>query len=114
MLGSAVSSSTPNDFHPKAHIGPPTDPVMNRYTCEGPPRKGCTPVGMQRALDSAIGLPRRSTNALLMLGFVMPLDVRRILMCAFPWSDRRPDRGRPTSGGRLLVRPRRRTIARAR
>jgi hypothetical protein len=29
MLGSAVSSSTPNDFQPKPHIGPPTDPLMN-------------------------------------------------------------------------------------
>ena len=34
-------------------------------------------VGMQRALDSAIGLPRRSTSASWMLGFLMPADVRR-------------------------------------
>src|SRR5205814_1926925 len=84
MLGSAVSSSTPNDLQPKVHIGPPTDPVMKRYTYEGPPGKGCTPVGIQRALDSAIGLPRRSTNALLMLALVMPLEVRRIFMCTSP------------------------------
>src|SRR5437867_3384937 len=83
MLGSAVSSNTPSDFQPKPHIGPPTDPVMKRYTYEGPPAKGCTPVGMQRALDSAIGLPRRSTKALAMLTLVMPLEVRRILMRAF-------------------------------
>jgi hypothetical protein len=32
---------------------------------------------MQRALDSAIGLPRRSTSALWMLVFVMPAEVSR-------------------------------------
>jgi hypothetical protein len=32
-------------------------------------------VGMQRALESAIGLPRRSTSALWMLVFLMPADV---------------------------------------
>jgi hypothetical protein len=37
-------------------------------------------VGMQRALDSAIGLPRRSTSASWMLGFLMPADVRRSLI----------------------------------
>ena len=37
-------------------------------------------VGMQRALDSAIGLPRRSTSALWMLVFLMPADVRSSLM----------------------------------
>ena len=37
-------------------------------------------VGMQRALDSAIGLPRRSTSASWMLVFLMPADVRRNLM----------------------------------
>jgi hypothetical protein len=37
-------------------------------------------VGMQRALESAIGLPRRSTSASLMLVFLMPADVRRSLM----------------------------------
>jgi hypothetical protein len=34
---------------------------------------------MQRALDSAIGLPRRSTSASRMLAFLMPADVRRNL-----------------------------------
>jgi hypothetical protein len=37
-------------------------------------------VGMQSALDSAIGLPRRSTSASWMLVFLMPADVRRNLM----------------------------------
>ena len=34
---------------------------------------------MQRALDSAIGLPRRSTSALSMVVLVMPAEVRRNL-----------------------------------
>ena len=34
-------------------------------------------VGMQRALDSAIGLPSRSTSASWMLVFLMPAEVRR-------------------------------------
>ena len=75
-----MSSSTPNDFHPRPHIGPPCEPLMNPYTCEGPPGKGCTPVGTQSALDSAIGLPSKSTSASWMLAFLMPLDVRRILI----------------------------------
>jgi len=52
---------------------------------EGPTEKGYTAVGMQRALDSAIGLPRRSTNALWMLVFLMPEEVRRnFMMVSFP------------------------------
>ena len=30
MLGSAVSSSTPNDFQPNSHMGLAVDPLMNR------------------------------------------------------------------------------------
>src|SRR5262245_27840652 len=37
-------------------------------------------VGMQRALDSAIGLPRSSTSAAWMLVFLMPAEVSRSLM----------------------------------
>src|SRR5687767_15013940 len=37
-------------------------------------------VGMQRALDSAIGLPSRSTSALRMLVFLMPAEVSRNFM----------------------------------
>src|SRR5437868_13066686 len=53
-------------------------PVMNRYAPRMPP--GACPydaVGMQRASHSAIGLPSRSSIASLMLGFLMPADVRR-------------------------------------
>src|SRR6476660_1850603 len=40
---------------------------------------------MTRAVDSAIGLPSRSTNALSMLAFLMPADVRRSLMLPPGW-----------------------------
>jgi hypothetical protein len=40
-------------------------------------------VGMQRALDSPIGLPRRSTRASWMLVFLMPAEVRRNLIVPF-------------------------------
>jgi hypothetical protein len=39
-----------------------------------------TAVGMQRALDSAIGLPSRSTSAWWMLVLLIPADVRRNLI----------------------------------
>ena len=39
-------------------------------------------VGMQRALDSAIGLPRRSTSASWMLVFLMPRDVEELSRCS--------------------------------
>jgi hypothetical protein len=56
-------------------------PLMNRHAALGP-AIGCPydAVGMQRALDSAIGLPSRSTSAAWMLVFLMPADVRRSLM----------------------------------
>src|SRR6185503_15425539 len=79
MLGSAVSSSTPRDFQPNSHMGVlGSRPLMNRHAAPGP-AMGCpyAAVGMQSALDSAIGLPSRSTNALWMLVFLMPAEVRR-------------------------------------
>src|SRR5205823_14949617 len=82
MLGSAVSSSTPKDFQPNSHMGVlASRPLMNRHAAPGP-AMGCpyAAVGMQRALASSIGLPRRSTSALWMLVFLMPAEVRRNLM----------------------------------
>src|SRR2546423_636291 len=79
MLGSAVSSSTPNDFQPRSHIGfSGSRPLMNRHAWPGV-TWGCPypAVGMQRALASAIGLPRRSMSALWMLVFLMPAEVSR-------------------------------------
>src|SRR3954470_14168132 len=83
MLGSAVSSSTPKDFHPNSHMGQRgSRPLMNSHALTPGPTHGCPyiAVGMQRALASLIGFPRRSTSALSMLWFVMPADVRRSVM----------------------------------
>src|SRR5204863_8597620 len=78
MLGSAVSSSTPNDFQPSSHIGVlGSRPLMNFHAWPAPPRLAYDAVGMQRALHSAIGLPSRSSNASWMLVFLMPPEVRR-------------------------------------
>src|SRR5438094_6461827 len=78
MLGSAVSSSTPNDCQPNSHIGVlGSRPLMNRHAWKAPSGLAYAAVGMQRALDSAIGLPRRSTSALWILVFLMPAEVRR-------------------------------------
>src|SRR3954447_3852545 len=82
MLGSAVSSSSPSDFQPSSVIGCSEFPLMNRqptHGCRGWPYAA---VGMQSALHSAIGLPRRSTKAAEMLGFLIPAEVRRNLMDA--------------------------------
>ena len=92
MLGSAVSSSTPNDFQPSSHMGQRgSRPLMNRQAAPGP-AKGCPyeAVGMQRALASLIGLPRRSTSASWMLGFLMPADVSRSLILIWPTYGRLP------------------------
>src|SRR5262245_25696456 len=76
MLGSAVSSSTPNDFQPSSHMGVVgSHPVMKFHALPAPPGLAYPAVGIQRALESAIGLPRNSTSALWMLGFLMPADV---------------------------------------
>ena len=80
MLGRAVSSSTPRDFQPSSHIGQlGSCPLMNCHAFSPGPTQGCPyiAVGMQRALDSPIGLPNRSTSASWMLAFLMPADVRR-------------------------------------
>src|SRR6476659_6035689 len=80
MLGSAVSSSTPKDCQPSSHIGQlGSCPLMNCHAFSPGPTQGWPyiAVGMQRALDSLIGLPSRSTSASWMLAFLMPADVRR-------------------------------------
>jgi hypothetical protein len=60
-------------------------PVTKRYGPAGL-AFGCPydPVGMQRALDSSIGLPRSATSASRMLAFLMPAEVRRSFRgCSF-------------------------------
>src|SRR5689334_24160578 len=78
MVGSAVSSSTPNDFQPKSHMGDGLRPAMKRQA-EAGVHIGCpySAVGMQRAPASPIGLPRSCTSAEWMLGFVTPPDVSK-------------------------------------
>jgi hypothetical protein len=79
MLGNAVSSRTPSDFH-SMEVMPPQGgtPLMKPRTETGPQIgwPHCA-VGMQRAVESAIGLPSSSTSASRMLGFVTPPEVRR-------------------------------------
>ena len=76
MLGKAVSSSTPSDFHSSSHIGHRgSRPLMNRHVPAGLPC-GCpySAVGMQSAFAWAMGLPRRSMSAARMLAFSRPID----------------------------------------
>src|SRR5580692_8463321 len=81
MLGRAVSSNTPKDFQPNSHMGQiGCCPLISRHAWPAPPGKAYAAVGMQSALDSAIGLPSRSTSASWMLVLVMPAEVRRSLM----------------------------------
>lgn len=79
MLGSAVSSSTPTDFHPRSTMGFSEFPLMNCQALTPGPTQGCPyiAVGMHKALDSAIGLSNMSTNASCMLLLLMPADVSR-------------------------------------
>src|SRR6266540_1925981 len=74
---------------------------MNRHAPPGLPW-GCPypAVGIQRALESAIGLPRRSTSVSWMLGFLMPAEVRRSFMTAFRWSE--PNAIRRLAGRQIL------------
>ena len=70
------------DFQPSPTVGVPVSwPLMHSHAWRGP-AIGCpySAVGMQRASDSAIGLPSSSTSASLMLAFLMPAEVRRSFM----------------------------------
>src|SRR5829696_4617733 len=53
MLGSAVSSSTPKDFHPNSHMGQPgSRPLMNSHAFTPGPTHGC-PVHCGRSAEGA-------------------------------------------------------------
>src|SRR5262245_23514117 len=77
MLGSAVSSSAPTDFHPSSTMGSADRPLMNSHPRTPGPTLGCPhiAVGMHRAVQSAIGFSSRSSSALWMLAFLTPADV---------------------------------------
>jgi hypothetical protein len=83
MLGSAVSSSTPKDFQPNSHKGVVARPLICRHARPAPPGRAYAAVRMQRALDSAIGLPSRSTSASWLLAFLMPAEVSRSFTMPF-------------------------------
>ncbi len=77
-LGSAVSSRTPRAFHSMEVMPPHGGMPLTKPRTEAGPHIGwphCA-VGIQRAVESVIGLPNRSTSALRMLEFVIPPDVR--------------------------------------
>jgi hypothetical protein len=99
MLGSAVSSSTPIDFQPSSTMGVlGSCPAMKFHAGSAPAFMPWFAVGMQRALDSAIGLPRRSTSPSRMPAFLMPAEVSRSLMDANPSTTPREDRDEETDG----------------
>src|SRR5436305_11256210 len=89
MLGSAVSSRTPTDRQPSSVMGVDAEPLMTRYAISAPLDIAYTAVGMQSALDAAIGLPSNSTSASEMLAFFTPADVSRSFTVPFGWSRRR-------------------------
>src|SRR4051812_25820873 len=85
MLGSAVSSRTPRDFHPRSHMGISDLPLMKRHGPAGVAQGGLYPaVGIQSALDSAIGLPKRATSASRRLLFLTPAEVSSSFTRPFP------------------------------
>src|ERR1700739_4679742 len=80
MRGSAVSPSPPNDFQPNSHKGLKADPQISLQAMPAPPGRAYAAVGIQRALDSEIGLPSSAPRASWMLVFVIQAEVRRSLM----------------------------------
>src|SRR4051812_17135809 len=70
------------DLHPRSTMRLSLFPLMNRQAPAPGPTAGCAyiAVGMQRALESAIGLPRRSTRAASMLWLLTPPDVSSSFM----------------------------------
>src|SRR3954452_15309704 len=82
MLGRAVSSRMPTDFQPRSTMWLASFPAMNCQGMMPGPTRGCPycAVGMQRAADSAIGLPSIPTSASWMLRFWTPAEVRSSFM----------------------------------
>src|SRR3954447_16108581 len=70
------------DCHPSPTIGLSLFPLMNRHGPAPGPTAGCAyiAVGMQRALDWAIGFRGRATNAAPQLWFLMPPEVSNSFM----------------------------------
>src|SRR4029453_15314865 len=82
MLGSAGGSSTPRDFQPNSIIGQRGFCPLMKFHALGGPAMGCPydAVGMQRALDSAIGLPSRGARAAGVAGVFVPRGLGENIM----------------------------------
>src|SRR6478672_3197263 len=87
MVGRAVSSRTPTDFHPSEVMASPGSPPVTNLCTDRGPHMGCPhwAVGMQSAADSEIGLPSMPTSASRMLAFVTPPEVRSSFIAKAPW-----------------------------
>ena len=78
MLGSAVSSNNPTDFHPNWVICESSLPLTNSHGFTPGPTGGwpyCA-VGMHSAVHSSIGLPSIRSSAAWMLRLLTPAEVR--------------------------------------
>jgi hypothetical protein len=73
MLGNAVSSRTPTDFHPSPAMGCADSPLMNRHTPNGVDC-GCpyAAVGVHKALHSPIDLHTKLESRLAQRGVIDP------------------------------------------
>src|SRR4051794_15824280 len=77
MLGKAVSSNRPTDFHPSWVICESSRPLTKPHGFTPGPTCGwpyCA-VGMHSAVHSSIGLGSKSTSASRMVGLLTPADV---------------------------------------
>src|SRR6478735_3585933 len=97
MVGRAVSSRTPTDFHPSEVMASPGSPPLTKRRTDPGPHMGCPhcAVGMQSAADSEIGLPNMPTSASRMLVFLTPPEVRSIFIAGAPWPCWTWGNGRP-------------------
>src|SRR4029078_1184568 len=79
MLGRAVSSINPTDFHPSSVMGCSERPATNSHTYSPGPAWGWPyiAVGMHSAVHSSMGWPSISSSASWMVGFLTPAEVRR-------------------------------------
>src|SRR5260370_1073753 len=68
MLGSMLSSNTPNDFQPNSHKGSAARPLISRHSAPAPPEIAYSAEGIQPAglrvlpccVDRVTGMPIRS------------------------------------------------------
>src|SRR6476661_838381 len=87
MVGRAVSSRTPTDFHGSEVMASPGSPPSTNLRTDCGPHMGCPhcAVGMQSAADSEIGLSNMPTSASRMLVFLTPPEVSSNFIAGAPW-----------------------------